>query len=177
MKRIGQVAREKIIEEIRTDYQKSEGCFFVNFNKVKASSISQLRNNLRVGAAHIYVAKNALLQKAFDEVDKQGLAGFLNGETGVVFVYDKDIVKTCKALVDFAKENEILQLKGGFLKNRKITTEDVAALAKLPPKEVLLSMAVSALASPVTGFLSTLNQIVLKFVWVLEEVKKTKEKK
>jgi len=177
MKRIGQVAREKIIEEIRADCKKSEGCFFISFNKVKAASISKLRNSLRVNASHVYVAKNALLQKAFDEVDKQGLVGFVNGETGVVFVYDKDIVKTCKALVDFAKENEILQLKGGFLKNRKVTTEEVTALAKLPSKEVLLGMAVGALAAPITGILSTFNQIILKFVWALEEVKKTKEKK
>jgi len=50
-------------------------------------------------------------------------------------------------------------------------------LAKLPSKEVLLGMAVSALAAPLSGFANVLNQVILKFVWAIEEIKKTKDKK
>lgn len=174
MKHIGEIVREKIVEELKESLQQSESCFFINFNKVKASSVSQLRNNLRVVKAKVYVAKNSLFAKAFD-AKQDSLTGFLNGETAVIFAYDKDVVKACKALVDFSKENEILQIKGGFLKDKVVTTEELNALAKLPPKEILLAMALSGLASPITGFVSTLNQVMLKFVWVVEEIKKNKE--
>jgi len=174
MKRIGVVVREKIVDEIKENIKESEGCFFLNFNKVKARSVSQLRNNLRTTGANIYVAKNSLFEKAFDD-RKENLNNFIGQETAVVFIHDKDIVKTCKALVDFAKENEILQIKGGFIKDKPITSEEVNALSKLPPKEILLGMAVSGIASPLTSFVSTLNQIVLKFVWAIEEIRKSKE--
>ena len=174
MKHIGTIVREKIVDEIKESVQQSEGCFFVNFNKVKARSISQLRNNLRTTKAKVYVAKNSLFSKAFD-TNRDNVANFINGETAVIFVYDKDIVRAAKALVDFAKENEIIRVKGGLLKDKAVSAQDLNSLAKLPPKEVLLGMAVSGLASPITGFVSTLNHVILKFVWVVEEIKKNKE--
>ncbi len=173
MKRIGVVVREKIVDEIKENIKGSEGCFFINFNRVKAFSVSQLRNNLRVTGASVYVAKNSLLTRAFDD-RKETLNNLIGQETAVIFIHDKDIVKTCKALVDFAKENEILKINGGFIKDKLVTTDEVNALSKLPPKEVLLGMAVSGLASPLSGFISTLNQVILKFVWAIEEIKKKK---
>ena len=174
MKRIGVIVREKIVDEIKGNIKEAEGCFFLNFNRVKAFPVSQLRNNLRTIGASVYVAKNSLLEKAFDE-RKENLNNFVGQETAVVFIHDKDIVKICKALVDFAKENEILQIKGGFIKDKMVTSEEVTTLSKLPPKEILLGMAVSGIASPLTSFVSTLNQVVLKFVWAIEEIKKSKE--
>jgi large subunit ribosomal protein L10 len=104
----------------------------------------------------------------------EDLNGFLGQGTGIVFVYNKDIVKACKILVDFSKENENLQLRGGFLKTQKITPEELNALAKLPPKEILLGMVVNGFASPLMSFMSAMNNIILKFLWVVEEIKKTK---
>ncbi|MDD4183761.1 MAG: 50S ribosomal protein L10 [Candidatus Omnitrophica bacterium] len=174
MKHIGTIVREKIVDELKESLKQSEGCFFINFNKVKALSISQLRNNLRKMNSKVYVAKNSLLSKAFD-AKRDNIVNFVSGETAVIFVYDKDVVKTAKALVDFAKENEILKIQGGFLNDKAVSPEDLNSLAKLPPKEILLGMAVSGLASPITGFVSALNQVMLKFVWVVEEIKKNKE--
>jgi len=174
MKHIGTIVREKIVDELKESLKQSEGCFFINFNKVKALSISQLRNNLRKTNSKVYVAKNSLLSKAFD-AKRDNIVNFVSGETAVIFVYDKDVVKTAKALVDFAKENEILKIQGGFLNDKAVSSEDLNSLAKLPPKEILLGMAVSGLASPITGFVSALNQVILKFVWVVEEIKKNKE--
>jgi large subunit ribosomal protein L10 len=172
MKTVGSQIKEIIIDDIKKGIQTSEGCFFINFNKVKASAVSSLRIALKTSNAKIYVAKNSLLKRALENGGKKDLDALLAQETGLVFIYDKDVVKTAKALVDFSKENEVIQLRGGFIKEQKISPEGLSALAKLPPKEVLLGMAVSGLASPLTGFLSTMNQVMLKFVWVIEEIKK-----
>jgi large subunit ribosomal protein L10 len=176
MKRVGVIAREKVIDEIKENIQKSEGYFFLNFNKVKAFSISHLRNNLRTSGSKIYVTKNTLVRKAFQD-SKIELNNLLTSETAIVFIYDKDIVKTCKSLADFAKENEILQIKGGFIKEKPVSTAELNALARLPPKEALLAQVLNGFASPLSGFISTLNQVILKFLWIIEEVKKHKETK
>lgn len=174
MKTVGLNVRESIIDEVTHNIAQAEGYIFISFSKVKAGAISRLRNALGDVGAKVFVAKNSLLKIAFGKVSKNELNGFLAQETALVFIYGQDIVSVCKALVDFSKENEALQLRGGFLKEQKLTAEGIGALAKLPSKEILLGMAVSGLASPIIGFLSVLNQVILKFVWVIEELKKQK---
>ncbi|MBU2102284.1 MAG: 50S ribosomal protein L10 [Candidatus Omnitrophota bacterium] len=175
MKKIGILTRERIVEEIQDSLARSEACVFVGFPKTKAFAINKVRNQLKNANARMFVAKNTLLEKVFKEAASCDIAGLIEGETGVVFAYDKDVVAACKVLVDFSKGNETLKVKGGFLKDKKISQAQLQELVKLPPKEVLRAMAVSSFAAPLTGFMSTLNQVVLKFLWTLEEVKKKKE--
>jgi len=184
MEKIGLLTREKLVEEVKGKIKGAKGYFFIGFNKVEAFPLNNLRNSLRSLGAQIFVTKNSLFKMAFAESDKaagmpQGrdLSDLLDTETGVVFVYDKDIVKACKALVEFSKENEFLKLKGAVIEDKKISSKEVSALAKLPSMEALLSVALSAIASPLTGFLNGLNQVILKFLWTVEEIKKKKERK
>ena len=177
MKKIGLLTREKIVQDLKEKVTKTEGLFFVGFSKVGAFPFNLLRNALRDSQATIFVAKNSLFKKALSELGWEDINVLLDAETGAVFVDDKDVVKPCKVLVEFAKESEALTIKGGMIKDKKVTAKEVDALAKLPSKEVLLGAAVSALASPLSGFVNALNQVILKFVWAIVEVKKTKEQK
>lgn len=177
MKSVGVIIREKISGDLKDQIKKSEACFFISFNKLAAFKLNVIRNNLKGANTNVFVAKNTLFNKVFAEIGFGELNGLLSGETALVVVHDKDIVKAAKALVDFNKENEALQIRGGFLKDKKLTSENLNALAKLPTKEVLLGMAVSGIAAPLTGFLSTLNQVVVQLLWTLDEVGKTKDKK
>lgn len=176
MKRIGLTVREKIISDIKEKFKDTNGCFFVGFNKVKAFPYNSLRNKLHKLNSKILVAKNSLFKRTFAEIGWQEADSFLQRETGIVFVYDKDIVAACKTIVDFFKDSEVMDIKGGFLGGRKLGVKDVHALAKLPSKNVLLGMATRGLASPLTGFSGVLNQIILKFIWTIEELKKKKGK-
>jgi large subunit ribosomal protein L10 len=171
-KTIGLAIRENIIKKVQERVSSSSVYFFVGFSNVKSSSLSQLRNQLRLVDSYVFVAKNSLINKALEGLDLEKLEDYLQGETGIVSVYNEDIVKPCKAIVDFAKENEAFAIKGGIIEGRKINKEELESLAKLPSREVLLGQAVSGLAAPLTGFLACLNQIILKFVWVADEIKK-----
>ena len=178
MKKIGLLTREKIVENLKDKISGTQGCFFISFNKVNAFSLNILRNSLRDVQAQIFVAKNSLFKKALTELGWKDFDNLLDAETGIVCSFDKDVVVgTCKTLVDFAKESETLALKGGVINDRQITLDDINKLAKLPSKNVLLGMVVSGFAAPISGFVNTLNQIILKFVWTIEEIKKTKDKK
>lgn len=175
MEKIGALTRRVILEEAQDKIKKSGSCFFVGFSKLPAFPLNLLRNNIRRAGGQMFLVKNALLKKAFDTTGWQANPSFFEKETAVVFCYDKDMVGLCKVLVDFTKDNESFFLKGGFLADKKIEAQDISSLAKLPPKEVLIAQVVSGFASPLTGFVCTLNQIIVKFVLVLEEVKKKKK--
>jgi len=176
-KKIGLLIRERIVEALKQEVKGIEGCFFVGFNKVGAFPFNELRNNLRDSGVKVFVAKNSLFKRALGELGWEDMNSLLETETGVVIVKEDEVVNTCKILVEFTKETESLQLKGGVIKDKRVSPKDLGALAKLPSREVLISMVVSSFAAPLSGFLNTLNQIILKFVWVVEEIKKTKEQK
>lgn len=174
MKTIGVAIRENIINKVKERIESSSVYFFIGFNNVKASSLSQLRNELRVADSYVFVAKNSLINKALENTDLEDVKDYLQGETGIISVYNEDIVKPCKTIVDFTKENEAFLIKGGIIEGRKISKEELESLAKLPGREILLAQAVSGMAAPLTGFLACLNQIILKFVWATKEIAKVK---
>ncbi|MDD5194739.1 MAG: 50S ribosomal protein L10 [Candidatus Omnitrophica bacterium] len=174
MKKIGLLTREKISQEIQEGLSKSQACVFISFAKTGAFPVNRMRNSLKSANARLFVAKNTLLAKVFKDKGTQDISGLIEGQTGVVFAFDKDVVAACKVLVDFSKENENLKVRGAFLNEKKISAEQLRELVKLPPKEVLIGMVVSSFAAPITGFMSTLNQVVRQFMWTLEEIKKKK---
>jgi len=177
IKKIGLLTRERIVKDLKQGIKGTEGCFFIGFNKVGAFQFNELRNNLRDSGVRVFVAKNSLFKKALGELGWEDVDSLLATETGVVITKEDEVVKACKILAEFAKETETLQLKGGVIKDKRVSLEELGALAKLPSREVLIGMVVSTFASPLGGFLNALNQIILKFVWVVEEIKKTKEQK
>jgi large subunit ribosomal protein L10 len=175
MKKVGAIVREKIVDNIKDGAKDAGACFFIRLNRIPAFSLNKMRNGLQVSGARFFMAKNTLIKRAFKDAGHADVEDFLGNETGVVFVQDADAVKACKSLVDFSKDNEnVIELRGGFLSNKKITSQDMDDLAKLPPREVVLGMAVGAMAAPLTGFLASMNQVILKFVWTVEEIKKKK---
>ncbi len=177
MKKIGLVIREKITRDLKDKLGETEGCFFIGFNKLDAFSFNRLRNDLKDAGAQVFITKNSIYERSFNALGWKDFQDLIQDETGMVLVYDKDVVKSCKILAEFKKESEALNIKGAIVNEKKISAQDIDSMAKLPSKEVLLGMAVSGLASPLSGMVNSLNQIILKFVWALEEVKKTKDKK
>ncbi len=174
--KVGLLIRKKLEEKIEENVKTSFACLFVGFSKLRASQMNVLRGELRKSNSALHVFKNSLIKRAFSNLKKEIDKSFLEGLTGLVFVQSADIAKVCKLLVDFSKETEsALYLKGGFLEEKKLTKEEVLELAKLPSYEVLVGMAINVFISPLTGFLASLNQIVLKFLWLVEEIKKKKE--
>ena len=59
-----------------------------------------------------------------------------------------DISAVAKALRDFSRGNPLLVIKGGLADGSLLSPGDLAALADLPPREVLLARLAGALAAP-----------------------------
>jgi large subunit ribosomal protein L10 len=174
-KKVGVLTREKIVAEINERIASTQACLFISFNKLNAFAFNSLRNSLRAAGASVFIARNSLFRRALSDLGWKDFESFFEAETGIVLTTESDIVAVCKILVEFTQEHEALQLKGGVVQDKPITDKEIRALAKLPSREVLLGMVVSGVAAPLTGFLVSLNQVILKFVWLAEELKKVKE--
>ncbi len=64
-----------------------------------------------------------------------------------------------KALRDFSRTNPLLVIKGGLADGSLLSPSDLAALADLPPREVLLARLAGALAAPMQQMASLLKAL------------------
>jgi large subunit ribosomal protein L10 len=176
-KKIGAITRETMVAGVKDQLSQAQACIFIGFSRLPAFPFNILRNDLRAVKARVLITKNTLFKLALTDAGYQIPDEFLATETGVVFLNENDVVNGCKVLAEFSSQNEFLAIKGGLIQNRLLSPKELISIAKLPPKEVLMGMTVSAIASPLTGLLAAMNQIILKFVWAVDEIKKVKEKK
>jgi large subunit ribosomal protein L10 len=175
MIKVGRLYREKLIGILKEESADTQAVFFVNFKGLTSVQLNTLRAALKQKSARLLVAKNRLIKKAFDDFEGD-INSFLSAETGVVYSRG-DIVDAAKALFDFTVENEKLEIKGGFVGQKTVSSKELKRISNLPPRNVLLGMAVNCIASPLTSLVGSLNQIILKFLWAVEEIRKKKEEK
>ena len=68
-----------------------------------------------------------------------------------------DAVVAAKAIVDFAREHEELEYKGGIMDGEALDPEGFTAIARLPGLDVLHGQLVGLTASPLTGLVAGLD--------------------
>lgn len=106
------------------------------------------------------MVKNTLARRAAADTGREALLPYLDGPTGIVWV-GGDPAVAAKALDQFASEHpEAMTVKGGLLDGVDLPSADVARLAKLPTREVLLGQLAGTIASPLTGLAGGLNNLI-----------------
>jgi large subunit ribosomal protein L10 len=94
--------------------------------------------------------------------------------TAVAITYG-DAAQAAKSLTAFAKDNDTLKLKAGYLDGKVISLNDIKALSKLPSKQELLGKLLGTLVAVPTGFVRVLNGVPSKWVYLLEAIRRQKE--
>ena len=136
------------------------------------NQVTELRKQLRGVKAEYRVVKNTLAARAAEGTVLAGLKVHLKGPTGVVIGYDDPVLPT-KVLKDFIgaeKREEKIRMTAGVLEGKILQPDELTAVAKLPTKEVLVAMLLSAMQGPIRGVVYTLNAVLSKFVRVIAAI-------
>jgi len=139
---------------------------------LSANQVTELRKQLRGAKAKYMVVKNTLAVRAAGGTILSGVTTYLKGPTGLVIGYD-DPVLPAKILRDFIlaeKREQKIKITIGVLEGKVVQPAELAAVAKLPKKEVLIAMLLSAMQGPARGLVYTLNAVLLKFVRVIAAI-------
>ena len=107
-----------------------------------------LRGKMRDAGASYKVAKNRLAKLALKDTDYAGLDDFLTGPTALA--YSVDPVAAAKAVVDFAKTNDKLEIVGGSMGTTVLSPEGVKALASMPSLDELRGTILGLVQAPAT---------------------------
>lgn len=129
----------------------------VDYRGLTVEEDTKLRNNLRAAGVKYFVVKNTLLRLAAKETGLDELDSILHGPTALAL--SEDAVAPAKVLADFAKENESLEIKSGFMDGKVLSLDEVTKLAKTPNKETLIAKIMGSLNSPISGLARLLSTI------------------
>jgi large subunit ribosomal protein L10 len=173
VKKLGLLFKEVSENRIKQTLKKSDALFIVKYSGVSSPDLCSLRQALKGTNASLFVVKNSVARRALKDSGLEALVKNIDGPCGLVFVNEEPVAAS-KALFDFTKEHEKLKLEGGSLKDKIIETKDIEAMSKLPSKEALRGMVVVTLNSPISGIVITLNQILAKFVYCIDQIKQKK---
>ncbi len=90
------------------------------------------------------------------EAGVEGFDDLLTGPTAIAFI-NGDVVEAAKGLRDFAKANPSLVIKGGVLDGKPLGAEEIAKLADLESREVLLAKLAGGMLAPLSQAVYLLN--------------------
>ena len=130
------------------------------------AQLKELRRSLGDNATYS-VVKNTLTKIAARDAGVDGLDDLLVGPSAIAFVKG-DPVEAAKGLRDFAKAHPLLVIKGGYLDGRVLSAPEVAKLADLESREVLLAKLAGAMSA-------SLQQAVALFAAPLAQAARTIE--
>jgi large subunit ribosomal protein L10 len=125
------------VAEMTEHFRSSSATVLTEYRGLTVAQITNLRRSL--GRQTTYtVAKNTLAKRAAVDAGISGLDALFTGPTAVAFVTG-DPVEAAKGLREFAKTNPALIIKGGVFEGKPITAAEVAKIADLESREVLLA--------------------------------------
>ena len=130
------------VAEIADRFRSSSATVVTKYDGLSVSQLSQLRRALGTSAKY-RVAKNTLVQLAAQEAGVEGLDELFVGPTAIAFIQGEP-VEAAKAIRDFAKDNNALEIKGGYMDGRLLTVDEITQIADLDSREVLLAKAAGA---------------------------------
>ncbi len=154
--------KEEQVESLKGALEGANTLVVLDYRGLTVTDASDLRGKLReAGDGSIYyrVAKNTLLRRAIDGTPNSGIESFLTGPTAIAVAYDEPSA-LAKALVDFAKDNEKLEIKGALVEGEVLDLDAIRALAALPSKDELRGMLAGTLQAPLRNLAGTLHALL-----------------
>ena len=147
-----------LVNDYAEKFKEATTLVVVDYRGLTVGQVTELRKNLRAEGVKFKVLKNNISRRAIAQAGYEGLATEFVGPTAVAYSND-DVVAPARILHTFAKENEALELKAGFIEGELATHEQVMELATLPSRDGLLSMLLSVLQAPMRNMAYALSQI------------------
>jgi len=166
--------KRAMVEYLSTQFSKAQAAFMTDYRGLDVEKLSGLRNKLEEQGAEYRVVKNTLARIAAKGTIVEACSEYLQGTNAMALVYE-DPAAAAKVLVDFAKQEDTLKVKGGVLGDSLLSTADIMHLASLPSKDVLRAQVLGTMNAVPGGLVNVLSGVLRSFVQVLSAIQEAKE--
>ena len=173
-------SREKktqTIESLQEAFSKSNISILTDYRGLTTSEMTELRRKLQKSSSEYRVVKNTLARFAAARVGKDDLVSSFVGPIAIAFGYG-EVTAPAKVLAGYIRDsNANLSIKGGFLEDRLLTSEEVMTLSMLPSREILLARVLGQMESPISALLGCLTTPIRGMIGVLQaQIKQLEER-
>lgn len=165
------------VKDLKEKLGKAKSVVLTNYRGLSVDQINDLRRKIKKAGGELKVAKNTLLKISFKDLKfkTDDLKEALTEPTAILFSY-QDELSPIKALYQFCQENELPEIKLGFLEKELFTKDKIIDLAKLPALETLQAKLVATINSPLYGLVYVLKANLQGLTRVLSQIKTGGEK-
>ncbi len=147
-----------VVEELAERLSESEAIFAVEYKGISVPQAAELRSKLRESDASFKIVKNRLAKLAATKAGTE-LEELLTGPIALTLI-NGDPVVVAKTITTFSKEHNVLEFKGGIMDGAALDVDSFQAIAKLPGLDVLHGQLVGLTASPLTGLVAGMSNLI-----------------
>lgn len=172
---------QKNVEQLGTlieKFEKAQSIVWANYAGLSVAKQTKLRADIAAAGGEFMVAKNNLvriaLEKTMGSQASEEVKASLEGPTAVMFAMS-DPVGALKALVKFAEDNELPEIKLGYMDQKILSVTAVKDLSKLPSKDELIAKLIGQLKAPLYGIVNVTAGNLRGLVTVLKAIGEKKE--
>ena len=161
--------KERVVAELTEKLRGADTLIVADYRGLTMTQIDALRGRLLEHGARFSVVKNTLTRRAAEAAGTDQLLALLEGPSAIAFVEsDGDPAAVAKALADSARDTKVLEIRGGIMQGRTISSADVEELAKLPSLEVLRGQVLGAVIAPLTNLVALVNAPLQDLVGLID---------
>ncbi len=158
----------KIVEDLQESFSRCSIGIMTDYRGLTTAELNGLRRKLRQAKLEYKVIKNTLALIAAGNAGLEQAEDSFKGPVAVVFGYG-EILDAAKVLAEYIRNTKsVLKIKGGFLTDRALTSTDIETLARLPSREVLISLVMAGIQSPISGLVNVLAAPIRGVMQVLQ---------
>ncbi|MBN1353240.1 MAG: 50S ribosomal protein L10 [Candidatus Omnitrophica bacterium] len=168
----GILTKKLMYSELKKEFESHSNFVITNYKGTTSIDMDNLRKELAKSDSKYLAVKNSLVKRLFEESDRKELVQFIKGEVGISFT--GNLIESVKILVSFEKTHELFKLNCAYIEGKLEGAERVKQLAALPPREVLLSMVLTGMKSPISNFVGVLNNLLTGLICVINAIQKKK---
>ena len=167
--------KQAVVTELTEKLRGANAVYVTDFAGLNVKSITDLRRRLRNAGVEYMVVKNTLVGRALAGTELPDITESFKGPTAVV-IGRSDPVASAKVLADFAKEHDNKpSIRAGIVENKAVTAAQINALAKLPPREVLLAQLAGALEAPMAQLAMVMQAKLYEMAGLLEALRASRD--
>jgi large subunit ribosomal protein L10 len=160
-----------VVDEVRDKFANADAAVLTEYRGLNVPQLAALRAALRESGGELKVYKNTLVRFAARDLGFE-IDDLLNGPTAIAFATRADSkpgdpVGVAKVLRKYASDHNALVIKGGVLSGKRLSVDDVKALADVAPREQLLAELAGLMAAPLQQFVNLLDAVPRDFVYAL----------
>ena len=150
--------KKQLVSDLSEKLKKATAGVLVDYRGLNVEQDTNLRRELRGADIEYKVIKNTLIRFALKGTGLDEMETFLENPTALALSYD-DVVAPARIITEFAKKNDKLEIKTGFVEGAVMSAAQLIELGSIPSKEVLIARALGGIKSPISSFVMVLDQI------------------